>query len=357
MQGNEVAPDDNDISLLERVIEKLVEANKWRLLILFILLSEIFTAITNVINGIVFYGRIDYTLMQIGVIDSFFVSVIVGGALIYFLTEIKMTQLSNSDLQEEINERKQAEERLEIAHQFLQSAYEDLKSLDEMKSNLIANVTHELRTPLFIAKGSLELAGDEISTDEGIKLLVMADDALTRQNFIIDDLMEASHLGAMETTLELEDININDSIADVTKRIKDLISQKDIELEVNVERSVKEVKANKKQLAHVLRNLLGNAVKFSEAWGIISIQVIKKGRFVEVSVKDNGVGIAEESIPKVFDKFFQADATTGRTYGGTGMGLAVVKDIIEAHGGTVGVESKPGKGSRFYFTLQVAKGS
>jgi signal transduction histidine kinase len=355
LQENGALKKEKNSSIAERIIQRLVDVNKGWLLLLTIIFSEIFTFIWNVINGIVFYGRIDYTLLQIGVIDSFFVAVMVGGALIYFLTEIKHTQLSNVDLQEEINERKHAEERLEIAHQFLQSAYEDLKSLDEMKSNLIANVSHELRTPLYIAKGSLELAGDEISREERLKLLEMADEALTRQNLIIGDLMEASYLGATEIMLELDEVDINDSISYVTKQVEDLISQKDIKLEVNIEKNVREVKANKKQLAHVLSNLLGNAVKFSKKGGKISINAIKKGRFVELSVADNGVGIAEESLPKVFDKFFQADATTGRAYGGTGMGLAVVKEIIETHGGNVGVESKLEKGSRFYFTLQIAK--
>lgn len=355
MQENGALKNEENSSIAERIIQRLVDANKGWLLLLTIIFSEIFTAITNVVNGIVFYGKIDYTILRIGVIDSFFVSVIVGGALIYFLTEIKQTQLSNVDLLAEVIERKQAEERLEIAHQFLQSAYEDLKSLDEMKSNLIANVSHELRTPLYIAKGSLELAGDEISREERLKLLEMADDALTRQNFIIDDLMEASHLGAREIELELEEVDINDIMTYVTKQIEDLISQNDMKLEVIVEENVPRVRANKKQLAHVMRNLLDNAVKFSEKGCKISIQARKEGRFVEVSVADIGVGIAEESLPNVFDKFFQADATTGRAYGGTGMGLAVVKEIIEAHGGKVGVESKLGEGSRFYFTLRAAK--
>lgn len=254
------------------------------------------------------------------------------------------------------SERKKAEEELEEAYVELQKAYGDLKSLDEMKTNLIANVSHELRTPLYIAKGSLELVADEQDIEERNKLLKMADEALIRQNLIIGDLMEASLLGTKDRVLKMEAVDINDVISSTVKQIKDSISQKDLKLEVTVEQDLPKVLASEKQLDHVLRNLLGNAIKFNKKEGRISIEARQKGKFVEVGVTDTGVGIAESDFSKVFDKFFQADTSTVRTYGGTGMGLAVVKEIVEAHGGKVGVESERGKGTRFYFTLKIAKG-
>ncbi|MBU2559570.1 HAMP domain-containing histidine kinase [archaeon] len=252
-------------------------------------------------------------------------------------------------------ERKKAEEELEEAYAELQKAYEKLKSLDELKSNLIANVTHELRTPLFITKGALELVTDTKDEKEKNELLKMADEALGRQNLIIDDLMAASHLGDKDRFLKLEAIDIGGVISYSVEQVKDSISQKGINLEVIVEKSMPKVSASRKHTEHVMRNLLGNAIKFNKKGGSISIEARQIGEFVEVGVKDTGIGIAESDIPEVFNKFFQADASTSRTYGGTGMGLAIVKELVEAHGGKVGVESEIGHLTRFYFTLQIAK--
>jgi signal transduction histidine kinase len=252
-------------------------------------------------------------------------------------------------------ERKKAEEELEEAYEELQRAYGDLKSLDELKSNLIANVSHELRTPLYIAKGSLELLEDGPQKEERDKLLKMAEEALVRQNLIIDDLMEASYLETKKMEPRLEAVDIIDAISTLTEQIKHIISRNEMKLDVLIEENLPKVRANRRQLEHVMRNLLSNAIKFNKKGGKISIEAKLKGKFVEVCVADTGIGIAESNLIKVFDKFFQADTSTDRVYGGTGMGLAVVKEIVEAHGGKVGVESEPGKGSRFYFILQIAK--
>ena len=338
--------EDKD-GISERIIQRLVDANHWVLLLIILILSEICTAIMSVIlRGEVAY---DY-LISAGV-----VSIMVGGALLYFLLEIKQTRLSNIALQNEIFERKQAEDGLEIAHEFLQSAYEDLISLDELKSNLIANVSHELRTPIFIAKGALELVTDTEDEEEKKELLTMADEALVRQNLIIDDLMEASKMERKKRELELAPVDINKVIADVIEPIMPIIEQREIKLDTPVKKNLPKVMANQRQLEHVIRNLLSNAIKFNKKGGQIKVQARRKVDFIELCVADTGVGIEKDNLSNVFDKFFQVDTSTDRTYGGTGMGLAVAKEIIEAHGGRIRVESEPGKGSRFYFKLLISK--
>ncbi|MFQ5975456.1 MAG: sensor histidine kinase, partial [Candidatus Hydrothermarchaeales archaeon] len=114
------------------------------------------------------------------------------------------------------------------------------------------------------------------------------------------------------------------------------------------------VRANYNQLLHVLRNLIGNAIKFTEK-GEITIKATKEDGMVKVCVSDTGIGIAKDKILKIFDRLYQVDSSTGRAYGGTGMGLAIAKEIIEAHGGEITVESELGKGSRFCFTLPISK--
>jgi signal transduction histidine kinase len=167
--------------------------------------------------------------------------------------------------------------------------------------------------------------------------------------------MEASKIERKRRELNLDAVDISNVITNVTHPIIPIIEQREIKLDTLVEENLPPVKANQKQLEHVMRNLLSNAIKFNKKGGKISVQARRRVDAVEIAVADTGVGIEKDNISKVFDKFFQEDTSTDRTYGGTGLGLAVAKEIIEAHSGRIKVESEPGKGSRFYFRLQFAK--
>jgi PAS domain S-box-containing protein len=237
----------------------------------------------------------------------------------------------------------------------LKKAYEKLKSIDELKSNLIANVTHELRTPLTIVMSSLELAIAEEDKKNRNELLEMAMDAMVRQDSIVGDLIEASQIDKGDMGLNLKSIDLKNTIDTISSEFIPIVLQRDIKTNVRVQEDLPKVEANQKQVEHILRNLISNAIKFNKKGGKISIEASKKGKFVEVSVADTGIGIAKKAFQRVFDRFYQADSSTSRNYGGTGLGLAVVKEIVEAHGGKINIESKPGKGSRFYFTLPISK--
>jgi signal transduction histidine kinase len=184
----------------------------------------------------------------------------------------------------------------------------------------------------------------------------MAIEALDRQDSIVGDLLEAAQLekGDRDAAASVG-IDLAPVIDHVSDEFTPLITQNKLKIEIQVSKSLPVVKVDQKQLEHILRNLLSNAIKFNEKGGKISIAARKKGKFVEVSVADTGIGIPKNKLPKVFDRFYQADASTGRPFGGTGLGLSVVKEIIEMHSGEIGVESKSGKGSRFYFTLPIVK--
>ncbi|MEE9564343.1 MAG: ATP-binding protein, partial [Candidatus Hydrothermarchaeaceae archaeon] len=234
-------------------------------------------------------------------------------------------------------------------------AYEELKSLDELKTNLIANVSHELRTPLTIIRSALDLAGDEEDRERKSGLLEMARDALVRQNLIVSDLIETAYMEKGKRKLRLEEVNLAHIIALVGGEFKSMTVKDKIKMDINVQEDLPMARANQKQLGHVLRNLLSNAIKFNKEGGEVVVEAKQKGDMIEVSIADTGIGIVKDDLPKVFDRLYQADSSSSRAYGGTGLGLAVVKEIIEAHGGKVGVESKPGKGSRLCFTLPITK--
>jgi signal transduction histidine kinase len=256
--------------------------------------------------------------------------------------------IENSRLYTEL---KKAHEKLQRAYEELQEAYEELKSLDELKSNIIANVSHELRTPITIAKGAIELAMDEEDVNEKNKLLQMALNALIRLNFIVGDLIEAAKIEKGEVKLKLGAVNVEEVIKSVVDEFKPMYIKDNLKVRVEVEEDLPLAKADYKELRHVLRNLVSNAIKFNREGGEIVIEARKMGDMIEVCVSDTGIGIPEDKLDKIFERFYQIDSSPTRRYGGTGMGLAIVKEVVEAHGGRVTVESELGKGSRFCFTL------
>lgn len=239
-------------------------------------------------------------------------------------------------------------------HEDLLKAYEELKSLDELKSNLIARVSHELRTPITIAKGALELA--EMETDPEIKnrLIKMAIDALIRQNMIVGDLLEASMLERRSCSLNFEPVDVARAILLTVAELESMASKKNIKIKTKISKNLPKAWCDFDKLRHVLRNLIHNAIKFNVDGGKVIVEARKKKKEVEVCVIDTGIGIPEDKIDKIFDRFYQIDSGLNRRYSGTGMGLAIVKEIVESHGGRIKVKSKRKKGSTFCFTLPMA---
>lgn len=237
----------------------------------------------------------------------------------------------------------------------LEKTVRELKAVDELKNNLLANVSHELRTPITIAKGALELAMDEKNVKKRNGLLKMAVNALVRQNFIVGDLIEAANLERSKSELKMEEVNLVQLITLVSDEFKPMLIKDKIKMKISIENCLPPVRADNKQLKHVLRNLISNAIKFNKEGGEIIIEARERGNMVEVCVSDTGIGIPEDRLDKIFERFYQVDSSPSRRYGGTGLGLAIVKETVEAHGGRITVESKLGKGSRFCFTLPAAR--
>ncbi len=260
-------------------------------------------------------------------------------------------------VQKELEESERAllnllEDELEAGEK-LKKAYEELKTLDSMKGDIIANVSHELRTPMTIAKGFAELAMDEQNDEERKKELTKILEALDKQNAIIGDLIAMAEASREKLKLRSSSFSIKDLISRAIEKKKREMSKKDIELELQVEDF--NIKADFDKLTHALINLIDNAIKFNRPQGKISIKARKGKKSAIISVSDTGIGISKDAQSKIFDPLFQMDASTRRKYGGTGMGLAVVRTIVEAHGGEVYVESTPGEGSTFTLVLPLRR--
>jgi PAS domain S-box-containing protein len=246
----------------------------------------------------------------------------------------------------DITKRKAGEEKLK-------KAYEELKTLDEVKTNIVSNVSHELRTPITIASASLDMLRDEGDKQGRDRLITMAKNALMRQDRIVGNLIVVATLRKEESELNIEEINLADVTAIAVGEMKSPAEEKGIKIELDVPDTL--VRADYEMIKLVLLNLLDNAVKFIDKGGQVKVSGGKVGDTVQVCVEDTGIGIPEEYREKIFDRLFQVDSSATRRFGGTGMGLAVARDLVEAHGGKIWVESEPGKGSRFYFTLWVSK--
>jgi PAS domain S-box-containing protein len=243
----------------------------------------------------------------------------------------------------DVTERKRAEEALK-------KAYDELKSMDELKSNIISNVSHELRTPITVIKAALELARFEEDPEERNRLLGIALEAIRRQDRIVENLVEAARMERTERELNLEELDLSQVVTLVAAEFKPLAVKKGLEMRVEVEEDLL-VMGDYTYLVTALRNLLDNAVKFNRKGGRIVVTARRRDREAVVCVSDTGIGIPGDKLEKVFDRFYQVDSSTSRSYGGMGMGLAVVKEIVEAHGGRIWVKSKPHRGSKFYFSL------
>lgn len=234
-----------------------------------------------------------------------------------------------------------------------------LKANEQFRKEFLMNLAHELRTPIFAVQGYVDtLAGGAIHDDNvNIKFLTNASSSIDRLVRLVDDLDEISKLESGRIPIIQESFVIQDLIKDVYEEMSLRAKERDIQLlfKKGTEKALT-VHADKQKIRQVLTNLVVNAIKYGQNGCQITAgcyEMDDKNIYVEIS--DNGPGIAEEHLSRIFERFYRADRSRSRNVGGTGLGLAIVKHIIEAHGQTVTVRSKVGVGSSFGFTLEKGK--
>jgi len=229
-----------------------------------------------------------------------------------------------------------------------------LRDLDKMKSDFFSSMSHELRTPLTsIKEGTsllLEGVGGQVSEKQKKLLTILAEES-TRLIDLVNSLLDLSKMEAGMMTFSFEPGNLAPLIQRATVEMGPLVEAKRIRLETNVSRELPIIKFDGERMLQALRNLIGNAVKFTPDGGEVRISAQPIDRKVEVSVMDTGPGIAEENLATIFDKYRQAAPSLSDRIQGSGLGLAIVKHIVTSHGGEIWVESEPGKGSTFTFLL------
>ena len=232
---------------------------------------------------------------------------------------------------------------------------EVLQRNEDFRKEFLMNLAHELRTPIFMIQGYVEtlLGGaiDDVSVNR--KFLSSASKSTDRLVQLVDDLDQISKLEIGTAPIHIEPFIIQQLIEEVYDEFELQAAEKNITLQFKkgTERSL-EVEGDRPKVRQVLVNLIENALKYGRENGTITTgsYVLDEGR-VYVEISDDGPGIAEEHLPRIFERFYRADRSRNSNIGGTGLGLAIVKHIVEAHGQTVNVRSKPGVGSSFGFTL------
>ncbi len=250
-----------------------------------------------------------------------------------------------------------------------------LERLERLKSEFVSIVSHELRTPLTAIKNSLDIilsgkAGD--LTENMSKFLDMARRNSVRLSGIINDLLDLSKIEAGKMDFKFESIKIEPVIEYVKTSLEGMAKEKNLTLSTKIEDNFADTYADPHRLEQVLTNLVSNAIKFTPEGGKIDIrtEVIDakdinpvemfeedlkrlKGKYLQICVKDNGIGISSEHLAHVFDKFAQIENSLSRKVGGSGLGLPIARQLMEAHNGMIWCNSKPDKGSSFYFALPI----
>jgi len=231
-----------------------------------------------------------------------------------------------------------------------------LKKVDEMKSEFVSMVSHEFRTPLTSMSMGINMLLKEKAgsiNDDQKELLEVAEEDCQHLSNLVDDLLDLSKMESGEIDLEFENVKVGKIFDASIKPFEQQADEKGIELARDEEIDL-EVHADVNKITWVITNLIGNALRYTEEGDRIELHADKKGHKVHIAVSDNGAGIPKEYQHKIFEKFVRAgqdrDSSTG-----TGLGLAISKEIVEAHGGRIWVDSEEGKGSTFTFTVKLAK--
>lgn len=232
----------------------------------------------------------------------------------------------------------------------IQRAYEELKELDRLKSEFINIASHELRTPLAIISAYAELLEGEI-TEEGREFLQILHDSAAQLGRLTEDMVNLQHLERGELPLSPTQVALPELIHAVARRYIPLADAKDQTLEVAVPTGLARVRADPQKLELIVGNLLSNAVKFTPPGGRIHVRAEDHPEKVHIIVKDTGPGIQPEVQERIFERFYQIQESLTREHGGLGLGLSIVKGLVELHGGRVWVESELGEGSTFVVSL------
>lgn len=268
-------------------------------------------------------------------------------------------EIAEGNLDREINVNRNDEfgtlaESLNQMAGTLKADNEKLKNLNEKQNQFFADITHEVRNPLHTISGALEMLQiPGLDKEKKAQYMATANKQVERVVRLFEDIKSLQRYDYDESFINKSVFDVSKVAEEVVSTYKPMATEKGISMQL-VKAEVSKVEADRDKIEQVIDNLVSNALKYT-ASGEIDIWCvhIEDKNEVEISVEDTGIGISEEHLDRLFDRFYRTDKARSRDKGGTGLGLAVVKGILSAHGREIQVESIPGKGSKFYFTLEL----
>ncbi|MFE5322325.1 cell wall metabolism sensor histidine kinase WalK [Paenibacillus sp. NPDC056579] len=230
----------------------------------------------------------------------------------------------------------------------------DQEKLEEARREFVANVSHELRTPLTTIKSYLEALEDGALEEPQLagKFVNVTRNETERMIRLVTDLLQLSRLDSKQAIIGREITDVAEMLEEVADRFAFQLEQRDIAIEVKVDPEVAEIMLDRDRIDQVLDNLVSNAIKYTPDGGHITLMARRLDmKQLEVSVQDTGIGIPKKDLSRIFERFYRVDKARSRNMGGTGLGLSIAREIVRAHGGTIGLESEFGQGTKVTFTL------
>jgi signal transduction histidine kinase len=229
----------------------------------------------------------------------------------------------------------------------------EMEGLERLRRDLVANVSHELKTPISAIRAHLENLMDGVEEPNPALLAVMVQQA-ERLSRLVDQLLDLSKLESGDVPLQLEPVELSPLVERIASEVQMARSDRGVHLRNEIAQELPPVHADRERLHQVLFNLLDNAYRFSPRGGVVTVQAIRDNGSCEVSVEDNGPGIPSEHLPLVFERFYRVDQSRSRDDGGTGIGLAIARSVVEAHGGRIWAENGT-VGAKFRFVLPMGQ--
>ncbi|TFH43570.1 MAG: histidine kinase [ANME-2 cluster archaeon] len=281
--------------------------------------------------------------------QGLFMGISVGFIMLLSFSFILVISSWNTSLESEVKEKTVD---LKKSNDLLQNANEKLREFDTLKSKFLSIISHELKTPLTAMRISSEvLQDDDLSTSKRKQLSELVIRNVDRLTSMVNDLLDISMIESGKLKYHMEMVDLRDIINTALETLNTQLENKGLNIATDLPDDISRIEGDKDKLIQVFVNLLSNASKFTSEGGNVGIKVTEFEHYIEVRVNDDGIGISKDELENIFSDFYQIDNSSSRSYGGAGLGLAIIKGIAEGHGGSIKAESIPGDGSEFIVVL------
>jgi signal transduction histidine kinase len=239
----------------------------------------------------------------------------------------------------------------------LKDANEELEQLTDFQKKFFATVAHDVKNPLTAIRGYAEMLSWKVKDQTLVKCVTHIQSSTRTLEGLISDLVDYAAIESGKLRVNVGDMDLLQVVSEVKSRIQVAADKREIKLSVSVPDKVPVLKGDPLRVSQVIQNLSTNAIQYTSEKGAVYIKVQVGAGQVTISVRDTGIGISKEDLPRVFQRFFQAENAQKMRKAGFGLGLKISQEIVKAHGGGMGVDSELGKGSVFYFTIPIPQGA